>query len=31
MGSKPKLDGDAVPEVAKSFGNEVPPDEEIPF
>lgn len=31
MGSKPKLDGGAVPEVAKSFGNEVPPDEEIPF
>ena len=31
MGSKPKLDGGAVPESAKSFGKEVPPDEEIPF
>lgn len=31
MGSKPKLDGGAVPESAKSFGQEVPPDEEIPF
>lgn len=32
MGSKPKLDGGAVPESAKSFGQEVPPpDEDIPF
>ena len=31
MGTKPKLDGGAVPESAKSFGKEVPPDEEIPF
>ena len=32
MGSKPKLDGGAVPVAAKNFGQEVsPPDEEIPF
>ena len=31
MGSKPKLDGGPVPESAKSFGQEVPPDEDIPF
>lgn len=32
MGSKPKLDGGAVPESAKAFGQEVSsPDEDIPF
>lgn len=32
MGSKSITNtGGAVPEVAKSFGSEVPPDEEIPF
>ena len=31
MGSKPKLDGGTVPESAKAFGKEVPPDEDIPF
>ena len=31
MGSKPKLDGGAVPAAAKNFGQEVPPDEEITF
>ena len=32
MGSKPKLDGGAVPVAAKNFGQEVsPPDEDIPF
>lgn len=32
MGSKPKLDGGAVPAAAKNFAQEVPPpDEDIPF
>ena len=32
MGSKPKLDGGALPVAAKNFGQEVsPPDEDIPF
>lgn len=32
MGTKPKVNNSgSVPEAAKTFGQEVPPDEEIPF